>query len=412
MLEAIAVREWAERDNNLSRSNVEEKLNQSRLLLEDARDQVAKRPRTASRNQLLGSILTSYATTLRRQMQVRIEQGNLPAAQIIAAPALAAAQRAQALQDSWHPFDAAALVYYRLAEAWLRNEQDLPDARRQYLNAVDQLGTVFDLAAELGELPPDQQERKADRQRQYLIVTGQMGLAREQALAEAADGNLSGLCFLLRLEAIDPRTNQIRSEADAKSAFDTLSAYAIAFEDERSVILLHRLWVGIHLGQRSLDSGPHVIKADNDDWKILQRIEQRRLQLSGEFDATIGFWLAVALLQLGNFPEARRILQPLTSIVGRPRKRQFEPLVLLSTAEGNARAFRALVRRREERENYLVYIRELDIETTLWRRYLEAGEAINLKQGDIVDVYVALNYRGPMAIGPRWTTRALRTPTK
>ena len=409
MLEAIVLRERADRDN-LPRSEVDAILDQSRLLLADARDQIAKKPRNPSRDQLLASILTSYATTLRRQMQVRIEQGNLPAAQTIATPALAAAQRAQALQDRWHPFDAAALVYYRLAQAW-RNDQGLPEAHQQYMNAVDQLGTLFDLASELSELPPDQQERKDDRQREYLYVTDQFQVAREQALAEAADGNLAGLSHLLRMEAIDPATNQIRSIEAAKSAFDTLSEYPAAFENERSVILLHRLWVGIHLGLRALDKGPHVIKASDEDWHNLQRIEQRRLELGGEFDAAIGFWLTLALFQLGNLVEARRTLQSLTSFIGRPRKRQFEPLVLLSASDGTVRSFRALVRRREERENYTIYIRELDVETTLWRRYLEAGEAIDLKQGDIVDVHVALNYRGPMAIGPRWTARMLRVPT-
>lgn len=407
MLEAIVLRELADR-GNLPGRETEEILDRSRLLLTNARDQIAKKPRNPSRDQLLASILTSYATTLRRQMQVRIEQGNLPAAQTIAAPALAAAQRAQALQDQWHPFDAAALVYYRLAQAW-QSERQLPEARQQYLNAVDQLGTLFDLASELSELPQDQQERKSARQREYLYVTGQLEVAKEQALAEAEDGDLTALSHVLRMEAIDPVTNQIRSVSAAKLAFDTLAKYPAAFENERSVVLLHRLWVGVHLGLRALDKGPHLIGAGDDEWRNLQRIEQRRLELGREFDPAIGFWLSLALLQLGNLVEARRVLQSLTSFIGRPRKRQFEPLILISTPDANARSFRALVRRRGEREDYTVYIRELDIETTLWRRYLEAGEAIDLKQGDLVEVHVALNYRGPMAIGPRWTARALRT---
>jgi hypothetical protein len=108
----------------------------------------------------------------------------------------------------------------------------------------------------------------------------------------------------------------------ARSAFDTLSSYPASFEDERSVTLLHRLWAGMHLGKRTLDMGPNLIKASDEDWHALQRIEERRLELIGEFDAAIGFWLAVALLQLGNVPQSRRVLQSLHSVIGRPRRRQ------------------------------------------------------------------------------------------
>lgn len=93
--------------------------------------------------------------------------------------------------------------------------------------------------------------------------------------------------------------------------------------------------------------------------------------------------------------------------IGSTRKRHFDPLVLLADSGGGPRLFRALVRRREERENLLVYVRDLDLEVRLPRRHLEAGEALDLRQGDIVDVHVALNYRGPMAVGPRWATRSI-----
>jgi len=141
----------------------------------------------------------------------------------------------------------------------------------------------------------------------------------------------------------------------------------------------------------------------------LQQITRRRIELSDDdFSPGVGLWHALALLQLGNIPEARRTLQQMQILVGRTRRRHFDPLVLLSQPDGTARLFRALVRRREERENLLVYVRELDLEMRLLRRHLEAGEAIDLQQGDSVDVHVALNYRGPMAVGPRWTARLVR----
>ena len=411
MLEAITGREWVDRAN-LSLVDRDAPLQQSRVLLEEARDQVARRPKSLARDHLLASILAAYATTLRRLMEVRIERQDLASAQEIARPALAAAQRSQALQENWHPFDAAALIYYRLARAWRDEGSQRPEAREQYLDAVDQLGAVLDLGADLGDLPLDQRNRQSDRQREYLIITGQLQLARDQALSEASEGRLAGLCYLLRLEAIDPSTNRIRSASAAAAGFAALAAFPAAFDDERSLVLLQRLWIGARLSDRSLDSGPFVISADQVAWEQLQQITQRRIDLGGDdFDPAIGFWLALALLQLGNLPEARRTLQRMQVFVGRTRKRHFDPLVLLSDSNNKPRLFRALVRRREERENLLVYVRDLDLEMQLPRRHLEAGEAIDRRQGDIVDAHVALNYRGPVAVGPRWVTRSVRAAT-
>jgi hypothetical protein len=408
MLEAIILREWVERAN-LPLEEREAPLDQSRQLLEEARDAVSQSPKSPSRDNFLASILAAYATTLRRLMENRIDRSDLPAAQAIARPALVAAQLSQALQDNWHPFDVAALIYYRLARAWHSEETRQPRAHEHYLDAVDRFGVVLDLASELGELPHDQQERKNVRQREYLIITGQLQLARQQALAEAEHGRLSGLCYLLRREAIDQSTNRIRSPAAALTAFNELSHYPAAFEDVGSVILLHRLWIGARLGDISLDSGPQLIRANDEAWQSLQKITHTRLELSGdEFDPGVGFWLALALLELGNLPESRRVLQRMQASPGRTRRRHFDPLILLSDPTGVARSFRALIRRREERENLVVYVRDLDLEMQLARRYLEPGEAVDLSQGDIFDVNVALNYRGPMGIGPRWARRSVR----
>jgi hypothetical protein len=408
MLEAIALREWVERAV-LPSAEREVPLDRSRRLLEEARDAVSQRPKSPARDYFLAFILAAYATTLRRLMEIRIERSDLPGAQDIARPALAAAQSSQALQDNWHPFDAAALIYYRLAQAWHDEEMHQPDAREHYMNAVDRLGVVFDLASELGELPSDQLERKNARQLEYLIVSDQVQLALDQALAEANHGQLSSLCYLLRREAIDPSTNRIRSREAANTAFTKLSHYPAAFEDAGSVVLLQRLWIGARLGDVSLDAGPHLVRADDHTWELLQKITQIRLRLGGdEFDPGVGFWLALALLELGNLPESRRVLQRMGASSVRTRRRHFDPLIVLSDPTGLARSFRAIIRRREERENLAIYVRDLDLEMQLARRYLEPGEAVDLTQGDIFDVNVALNYRGPMAIGTRWARRSVR----
>ena len=308
MLEAITQREWVERAG-LPLVERDAPLEESRRLLEEARDQVVRRPKTPARDHLLASILAAFATTLRRLMEVRIEREDLTTAQEIARPALSAAQRSQSLQENWHPFDAAALIYYRLAQAWQSKESHRPEARLHYLDAVDRFGAILDLGADLGDLPPDQQSRKGDRQREYLLVTGQFQLAREQALEEAKDGHLAGLCYLLRLDAINPESNRIRSTDTAAAAFSTLASFPAAFEDERSLVLLQRLWIGAHLGNQSLDSGPHFIAADQAEWERLQQITQRRIELGGnDFDTRVGFWLVLSLLHLGNLSEARRTL--------------------------------------------------------------------------------------------------------
>lgn len=406
MLEAITRREWV-RSADLSESERVEPLETSCRLLEEARDQVSHRPKSPARDHLLVSILAAYATTLRRLMEVRIELGNLPEAQEIARPALAAAQHSQALQDNWHPFDVAALIYVKLARAWKKEEGHIAGAREEYIDAVDRLGTILDLG-ELGELPYDQRERQSDRHREYLLLTNQLELLREKALAEAAEGKLTGLCYMLRLDAIDPETNRVRSAGAAASAFRTLKSFPAAFDDQRSIVLLQRLWVGARLGQRSLDSGPYVIRATPEEWRELQAITQQRIALTGDdIDPGVRFWLALALLQLGNIPESRRVLQQMQASIGYTRKRHFDPLVVLSDLNGGPRLFRALIRRREERETLLVYVRDLDLEMRLPRRHLEAGEAINLRQGDIIDVHISLNYRGPMALGPRWSARSI-----
>ena len=409
MLEAITRREWI-KNADLSIDEKAAALRESCSLLKEAAESVTCRPRSPSRDQFLANILNANATTLRHLMQVMLEGGHdvLDEVQAIAAPALAAAQRSQALQDNWHPFDAAALIYRGLATAWNEKKGLRPDAEDQFLAAVDQLGAVLDLGAEMGDLPPDQRERQESRQREYQILSGQIHLAREKALADAKEGKLAGLCYMLRQDAIDPDSNRIRSADAAGTAFAELLTYPACFDDDRSLLLLQRLWIGARLGNQSLDSGPYVVGADDEAWANLQRIAEKRIAYSGEdFDPGIGFWLAVALLQQGNVIEARRILQRM-QLPGRIRKRNLDPLIVLSQQNGSARLFRALIRRREERENLLVYIRDLDLEMLLFRRYLEPGEDIDLKQGDMFEVNVALNYRGPMALGPRWTKRSIR----
>lgn len=371
-------------------------------LLQDAGEQIESRPRSFARDRLLGSILVTRATAMKDLMAIEIDRRGPAIAEQIGAEALTAAKRSQSLQDSWHPFDVACTVYRDIARAWQAQQQSDPGAQSRVRDAVSRLAMVLDLGPEPSELDPRQTEFRRDRERDYVLLAQGIDVARGEAEAEAARGDVGGLCHVVRHMAFDHATSQLVSVQAAEDAFRLLYRFEeAAIADERARALLLRLWSAVALRGRSLDDGPHIVALDRFWWDAVERLAEPDAGTGPEpFRPLAGFWLVTAQLQRGAVGRIKPVLREMENARSAGRSR-VEPLVVLPDSDKQARRFQAIVRRIEAGRQIFLYVPDLDLDVQIEQRH-RGAEFLDAKPRDIIDIHVATNRRGVMGVGPAW----------
>ena len=274
------------------------------------------------------------------------------------------------------------------------------------------MADALDKAGELGVLPHDQRYRLSGRLVELDARLENIDQATERAESEAAAGRFSGVCLLARLRAIDQKTNSIVSRDQAGAALSYLERFSPRIMgDDRALTLMHRLWVGAHLGNQQLDEGPHSIGCTPTEWRQLETITSARRGLGGSTRIPyVNFWLAVALAQQGDM---RRALQTLEEVQANSlafSHRRLTPLIYLANEEGSPTQFGAIVRRRDDDDLITLYVPAVSIEVKLSKRY-QGQTLMNLQRADEATVMIALNYWNPTAVDPAWeNSRVKKTP--
>ena len=413
LVEGIVLRHIGRRLGDTDRGNEAlQYYRSSRLVLEMAREILVRRKPSPARNFEMSMVLNAIATTIGHSFRAesRIEPVNETECKKLVESALATASESRAYTDAYHPLDTAFWTnrdFFNYLSA--RPNTAETEAERQ--NALLSMADALDKAGELGDLPADQADRLSGRLVELDTRLNNNEQAATRAEAEASQGRYSGVCLLARFRAIDNKNNSIIGVEQAKSALFYLEKFAPRImSDDRAPTLMHRLWVGGHLGNRRLDEGPHTVGCTPQEWRQLETIASARRTLGGNTRIPyVNFWLAVAMAQQGDM---RRALQTLEEVQANSlafSHRRLTPLIYLSDESGTSKQFSAIVRRRDEDDLITMYVPAVSIEVKLSKRY-QGQTLMNLQRADEATVLIALNYWNPTAVDPEWEASRLKRP--
>ncbi|MCL4797713.1 MAG: hypothetical protein KJZ84_24325 [Bryobacteraceae bacterium] len=376
----------------------------SRRVLELAREILARRKPSPARNFEMSMVLNAIATTIGHSFtaESRMEQVDEAECKKLLESALTTASESRAYTDAYHPLDTAFwtnrdfLNYLSTRPATADNE-----AERQ--NALLSMADALDKAGELGDLPTDQADRLSGRLVELDARLNNVEQASARAESEASQGRFSGVCILARFRAIDNKNNSMIGPQQAKAALSYLETFAPRIlNDDRALTLMHRLWIGGHLGNRRMDEGPHAIGCSTEEWRQLERIASARRTLGGNTRVPyVNFWFAVALAHQGDIRRALQMLEEVQANSLAFSHRRLTPLVYLANEDGSAKEFGTIVRRRDEDDLITMFVPAISIEVRLSKRY-QGQTLMNLQRADEARVLIALNYWNPMAVDPQW----------
>jgi hypothetical protein len=377
----------------------------SRSVLEAARDVLARRRPSPARNFEMSMVLNAIATTIGHTFNAESRAQTVDEGECrdLVQKALDTASESRAYTEAYHPLDTAFWTnrdFYKYLEDQADSEAVLVERQRALLSMADAL----DKAGELGELREDQADRLGGRVVELQTYLENFQGAREKAEEDAKLGRFSGVCLLARLKAINSRTNAIVGAGETEEALHYLEGYAPRIlNDDRALTLMHRLWVGAHLGNQRLDEGPHSIGCNVQAWKELETISGARRALAGNTKIPyVNFWLAVALSHQGDMRRALQMLEEVQANSLGFSHRRLTPLIYLSDEHGKPKRFGAILRRREDDDLLTVYVPALAIEVKIPKRHQGQTAMVNLQRGDEVTILVAFSYWNPMGIGPAW----------
>lgn len=413
LLEGIVLRHVGRRsgDDNRNTDSLTY-FHQSRTVLEMARDILARRRPSPGRNFEISAVLNAIASTIGHTFNA--ESRSLPVNEVecrnLVERALETASESRAYTEAYHPLDTA---YWTNRDFYnyLAERPHTEEIRYERQQALLSMADALDKAGELGELPHDQADRRGGRLVELQSFLGRFAEATDLAEEDAKQGRFGGICLLARRQGIDARTNRIINAQEADRALSYLEGYSPRIlGDDRALTLMHRLWVGAHLGDRDLDQGPHAIGCSVQQWRQLEGIASARRTLAGNTRIPyINFWLAVALAHQGDVRRAMQMLEEVQANSLAFTHRRLTPLVYLSDENGSPKLIGAVVRRREEDDMLVLYAPSLGLEVKISKRYQGAPSMINVQRGDEVTVLIALNYWNPMGVGPAWEdSRATR----
>jgi hypothetical protein len=404
LIEGIVLRHIGRRmgDNDKGLEAIEY-YQQSRVVLEIAREILTGRRPSPGRNFEMSMVLNAIAATIGHSFRAesRLQNVNETECKRLVDSALSTASESRAYTDAYHPLDTAFWTNRDFFD-YLTGHSHTPETDTARQNALLSMADALDKAGELGDLPSDQAGRLSGRLVELDTRLGNMKEAFARAEAEAAQGRYSGVCLLARHNAIDSG-NSIISAAQAESALSYLERFAPRImSDDRALTLMHRLWVGGHLGDRRLDDGPHAIGSSPGEWRQLEVIASARRALGGQARIPyVNFWLAVAHAQQGDMRRTLQILEEVQANSLAFSHRRLTPLIYLAEEGGVPKRFGAIVRRRDEDDLITMFVPSISIEVKLSKRY--QGQALlNLQRGDEATVFVALNYWNPVAVDPDW----------
>lgn len=378
---------------------------ESRQVLELAREILGRRKASAGRNFEMSMVLNAIASTIGHVFIAEKGGHSLDEAErkALVQQALDTASESRAYTDAYHPLDTAFWTsrdFFRHLSEVPYTEQGRLDREQALLNMAD----AIDKAKELGQLPHDQADRLGGRVVELAAYLHNDGLAELRAEEDAKAGRFSGVCLLARMNAVNRETGGFISTTAARTSLTRLDRYAPQIlTDDRALTLMHRLWIGAHLGNRDVDDRPYGIASTQQDWQKLEIIVRGRRELLGQTRVPyVNFWLSVALAHLGDTRRALQMTEEVQANSLAFGKRRLAPLIYLADEAGTPKKLAAIVRRRDDDDLLTIFVHSLGIEVKIPKRYQGAPVMNNLQRGDELTTLVAFNYWNPMGIGPAW----------
>lgn len=382
-------------------------LRDGKIVLQRVRDILRERPASPARTHQLAAVLTALAATVGSIMLHELKTSRVPGQGCLdlAREARVTAQEAQSYQETYNPIDVAFWtnrdLYLAFKAASETNQKH--DFSSSIRDAVDGMADALDRAAELGQIDKVQQNYLSDRLVEFEGIAGDFNIARSMAEEEAAHGRFAGVCWIARQLAVNPKTNRLGNPLKSDEALRYLEQFApTILTAERATTLMQRLWLGSHLGDFVLDAGRHCIGCDESEWRRFEKILfARRQQLSPTCSPYVNFWLAATAAHLGAFQQMQTYFEEISSSEIGFTRRRLAPLIYLCSESGSPIECEAIVRRREGADLSL-YVPMLGREVKLPRRFEGLPQLDEIVRGDVLHVFLALNYWGPLAIRPNW----------
>lgn len=414
LVEGIVLRHLGRRTGNDGRNHdAISYYRASRNVLELARETLIRRKPSPGRNFEISMVLNAIATTIGYTFNAETRGQDLDESErkSLVEQALATASESRAYTDGYHPLDTA----FWTSRDFFRNLANRPlteEGRGDREGALANMADAIDKAKELGQLPHEQADRLGSRIVELATYLNNDEFALEKAEEDAQAGKFSGVCLLARMGAIDSQSGQIVDSKVAARALARLRQFAPRImTDDRALTLMHRLWIGSHLGNRDVDERPYGIASTQEQWKELEAITSgRRTSLGQTRVPYVNFWLAVALAHLGDMRRSLQMTEEVQANSLAFGRRRLNPLVYLSDENGMPRQLAAIVRRRDEEDLLTVFVHTLGIEVRIPKRYQGAPTMNNLQRGDEVTTLVAFNYWNPMGVGVTWGESNSATP--
>jgi hypothetical protein len=377
----------------------------SRQVLEMARETLIRRKPSPGRNFEISMVLNAIATTIGYTFNAETRGEDLDDTErkSLVEQALTTASESRAYTDGYHPLDTA----FWTSRDFFRNltsQAPSEGTRAEREGALANMADAIDKAKELGQLPHEQADRLGSRIVELASYLNDDALALEKAEEDAQSGKFSGVCLLARMSAVDSQSGKIVDSRAASDALHRLRKFAPKIMmDDRALTLMHRLWIGAHLGNRDMDEGPCGVASTQEQWKELEAITSGRRVLLGQTRVPyVNFWLSVALAHLGDMRRALQMTEEVQANSLAFGRRRLNPLVYLSDENGVPRQLAAIVRRRDEEDLLTLFVHALGIEVKIPKRYQGAPAMNNLQRGDEVTTLVAFNYWNPMGVGVTW----------
>jgi hypothetical protein len=304
--------------------------------------------------------------------------------------------RTQAYSATYHPLD---IVCWSHRDAFDYLPQDLDPAIRVKL--VETIESMLELATE-EPLDPSQLQRYKLRQQEVQYRLGNRNLSEQLAEEMRRHGDFTGELSLARDRLRDAEQHGKNLATACLSELERLFGFRPRILSQaHAVRFMHGLWVGSFLEGKLGHGSPKLVKASPKHWRMLEEITRVRLQAAEHSELPYAmFFLGWALYELDEPREAREVFSRLgQQSFGNPRR--VGELAYLTNAEGSRRILRVKVVHARAGQ-VRISVPELDAQVMDLRPEVETQIApAGLRLGELVEVSIALNYRGAHARPPR-----------
>lgn len=386
-LEAIIRGDIAQRDSEASAQDKRQQCRSALELLDAAIEVLRARRPSEARSFELQRALTLAADIRGTELNIILREDTPSREDVreVLGELEANVMMARSYDTRYHPLD---ILYWANRDARrllaMANDSDL---EAEFLSTMQM---ALEVAGEEQIVDEEQQERLDGRRIELDRILGDTPLARERAAAMRARGNFAGELVLSRL-AIEEAGHD---PATCRAELQRFLGYGpVVLSDVRLLRYLCCLWIDGWAGSEFGTERPVICRAPESAWEQLLQVARARLAVPEDSEHPLTtFLLGWAQLQLSDAHGARDTFARLERRSIGMRRRVGE-LAIVSGEQGRARPYAARVQTRKG-DRAVVRIESLG---TILEMHPEIEMQVapsGLEVGEVVQVAIAINYRG------------------